>query len=125
MPRTPCALSQNRKGTVMQADRRQEKRLILRVPMRVRSTKQAQQAEQGVESMNISIRGTYFAAEGLFQVGDKVEVCLKMPELVVPGQTTEWCFTGRVTHVDKLGANGKSGVGVHFLCYSAGKKELT
>lgn len=30
----------------------------------------------------------------------------------------EWSFTGRVAHVEPLSPlNGKSGVGVHFLCY--------
>jgi hypothetical protein len=94
----------------------------MRVPMRVRSVKELPQWEQGVDSLNISIRGTYFAAERKFQIGEKLEVRLKMPELVVPGQTTEWCFTGRVTHVDQLGSNGISGVGVHFLYYTAGNR---
>ena len=111
----------------MDPEHRQARRLIMRVPMWIRSINrlpQEGQREQGVESMNISIRGTYFAAEGHFQVGEKIRVRLKMPEVIVPGQKTQWCFTGRVTHVDRLGANGKSGVGVHFLYYSAGKKPL-
>jgi PilZ domain len=103
-------------------ERRRTKRLIMRVPMWVRSNKEESRAEQGVNSLNISIRGTYFAAEGKFRVGEDVEVRLKMPELIVSGQETEWCFTGRVAHVDQLGSNGKSGVGVHFLYYAAGKK---
>ena len=102
--------------------RRQTKRLIMRVPMWVRGIKELPQREQGVESLNISIHGSYFAAEGKFQVGEKVEVRLKVPEVVVSGQTTEWCFTGRVAHVDRLGTNGKIGVGVHFLYYSAGNR---
>lgn len=106
----------------MDQEQRQMSRLIMRVPMRVRSIREQPQREQCVNSMNISIRGTYFAAEGNFHVGEKVEVRLKMPEPVIPGQKTEWCFTGRVAHVDRLGGNGKSGVGVHFLYYSAGNK---
>jgi hypothetical protein len=102
--------------------RRQTKRLIMRVPMRVHKINEPRQREQGVESLNISIRGTYFAAEGAFQAGEKVEVRLKVPELVAPGQTTEWCFTGRVVHADRLGTYGKTGVAVHFLYYSAGDK---
>jgi DUF1680 family protein len=108
--------------SMMAAERRQTKRLIMRVPMWVRGATEQPQREQGVESMNISLLGTYFAADSKFQVGDKVEVRLKMPEIVFAGQKTQWCFTGRVTHVDRLGPNGKTGVGVHFLFYSAGDK---
>ena len=105
----------------MGLERRHTKRLIMRVPMWVRALREVPPLEKGVESMNISMRGTYFAAEDIFQVGEKVEVRLKMPEVVISGQKTEWRFTGRVTHVDPLGTNGMSGVGVHFLCYSAEK----
>jgi hypothetical protein len=101
-------------------ERRYAKRLIMRVPMRVRGMSEEPRVEHGVDSLNISIRGAYFATDGKFGVGEKIEVRLKMPEVVVSGQKTEWCFTGRVTHVDPLGTNGKSGVGVHFLYYSAG-----
>jgi hypothetical protein len=107
---------------MMGAERRQTKGLIMRVPMRIRGIREMLEGEQGIESMNISVRGTYFATEGKFQLGEKVEVRLKMPEVVVTGQKTEWCFTGRITHIDRLGRNGKTGVGVHFLYYSAGNK---
>jgi hypothetical protein len=100
-------------------ERRTVKRLIMRVPMRVRGISEVAQNERGVESLNISLRGTYFASQEKFRVGENIEVRLKMPEVVVSGQKTEWRFTGRVTHVDKLGTYGKSGVGVYFLYYSA------
>ena len=103
----------------MDQGRRRANRLIMRVPMRVLN-KRTPQVEQGVESMNISIRGAYFATEETFRVGEKVQIRLKVPEAVMPGQKTEWCFTGRVAHVDRLGPNGKVGVGVHFLYYEAG-----
>jgi hypothetical protein len=102
----------------MDLGRRQARRMIMRVPMWVRG-KRRPEIEQGVESMNISIRGAYFAADGPFRVGEQIQVRLKMPEEVLPGQKTEWCFTGRVAHVDQLAPSGKSGVGVHFLYYTA------
>lgn len=105
----------------MDLGRRLARRLIMRVPMWVRG-KRRPQVEQGVESMNISIRGTYFAADGPFRMGERIQVRLKMPDAVVPGQETEWCFTCRVAHVDVLAPSGKSGVGVHFLYYTAGNK---
>lgn len=102
----------------MELDRRQAKRLTMPVPMLVRG-KRRPLLGQGVESMNISIRGTYFVAEGPFRVGEKIHVRLTMPEAVVPRQKTEWCLTGRVEHVNRLVTCGRVGVGVHFLCYTA------
>ena len=106
----------------MVLERRQKERLIMRVPMWVRSVTERPQGEQSVESLNISLLGTYFASDSEFRVGDKLEVRLKMPEVVVPGQRTQWRFTGRITHVGPFGPHGKTGVGVHFLCYSAEAK---
>jgi PilZ domain len=121
LPAEP-AEQEDQRTTMMVLDRRQTKRLIMRVPMWVRGVTEQSQREQGVESLNISLLGTYFAADSKFHLGDKIEVRLKMPEVVFAGQKTQWRFTGRVTHVDRLGPNGKIGVGVHFLYYSAGDK---
>ena len=77
---------------------------------------------EGVESLNISIRGAYFATGAKFCEGEKISVRLWMPEQIAAGQRTEWCFTGLITHVERLGANGKIGVGVHFLYYTAAEK---
>jgi hypothetical protein len=92
----------------------------MRVPMRVRSVRNSGQREHMVESMNISIRGVYFATDAVFEQKEEIEIRLHMPEQLMAGQITEWCFTGRVAHVHKLGRNGKNGVGVQFLYYSAG-----
>jgi hypothetical protein len=122
VPPTEPAEQDDQRKPLMALERRQTKRLIMRVPMWVRGVAKKPEREQGVESLNISLLGTYFATDGKFHVGDKVEVRLKMLEVVVSGQKTQWCFTGRVTHVDRLGPNGKTGVRVHFLYYSAGDK---
>jgi Tfp pilus assembly protein PilZ len=38
---------------------------------------------------------------------------------------TEWCFTGRVAHVEPLGArNDKLGVGVQFIYYEVPRASL-
>src|SRR5262245_26976860 len=94
----------------------------MRVPMRVRSLREGPPKEYVVESMNISIRGVYFATDAKFEEKEEVEILLHMPEQLMPGQITDWCFTGRVVHVQKLGKNGKCGIGVQFLYYSAGNK---
>ena len=121
LPAEPAEQDEQRK-LLMALERRQTKRLIMRVPMWVRGVTEQPLREQDVESLNISLLGTYFATDSRFHVGDKIEVRLKMPEIIFAGQKTHWCFTGRVTHVDRLGPNGKTGVRVHFLYYSAGDK---
>ena len=106
----------------MQRERRRTTRLIMRVPMWVSPAPESEREEDRVESLNISIRGAYFATGGKFLEGEKICVRLWMPEQIASGQSTEWCFTGRVTHVEHLGTSGKCGVGVHFLYYTAGQK---
>jgi PilZ domain len=102
-------------------EHRRAKRLIMRVSMRVRALDRSFQKEETVTSMNISLRGVYFPTELKLQEGSDVEVRLKMPEEIIAGQATEWTFTARVVHLETLGGfNKKSGVGVHFLYYSAG-----
>jgi hypothetical protein len=96
----------------------------MRVPMRVRSLREGPQTEYLVESMNISIRGVYFATDAQFDEKEAIEIRLHMPEQLMAGQITDWCFTGRVAHVQKLGNNGKRGVGVQFLYYSAGQQKF-
>jgi len=104
----------------MATERRQTRRLIMRVPMRIHALGNHAHAEEPVESMNISLRGAYFPTSLELEVGSYVEVRFKMPEEIVSGQTHEWTFTGRVTHRQQLGRLGKKfGVGVYFLYYSA------
>ena len=91
----------------------------MRVPMLIRALGNPTE-EELVESMNISLRGAYFPTSLPLEVGSYVELRLKMPEEIVPGQTHEWTFTARVTHREQLGRFGKKfGVGVYFLYYSA------
>ena len=105
----------------MALGRRQTRRLLLRVPMRIRSLEKAEHTEERVESMNISLRGTYFPTTQELEVGPLVEIRFKMPGEIVPGQKNEWTFTGRVVHREELGRSfdRKFGVGVYFLYYSA------
>lgn len=100
----------------MSTERRQARRLIMRVPMHVRTLGDLPPGEEHVESMNISPRGTYFPTTLPLRVGSHVELRFKMPDEVVPGQTHAWTFTARVVHVQQLGGfTKKFGVGVYFL----------
>jgi len=70
------------------------------------------------ETMNISKSGAYFATNLKLREGIKLELRLKVPEEIKSLPPLECKFVGRVTHVEPLGKNGMSGVGVHFLYYS-------
>jgi hypothetical protein len=98
--------------------RRHGHRFIMRVPLRLRTTKEAAVREEVVSSMNISTHGAYFATEQKVAEGLVLQLHLKMPEEIGGDEAEEWSFTGRVAHVESLSRkNGESGVGVQFLFY--------
>ncbi len=75
--------------------------------------------------MNICSHGVYFATDQRLPKGGMIQVHLKMPRELVGEGVKEWCFTGRVAHVESLGVtNDKLGVGVHFLYYEAPRPSL-
>lgn len=67
-------------------DRRQTSRLIMRVPMRIRRLRKAPQNEELVESLNISLRGVYFATKTKFELKEDLELRLHMPERLCRGK---------------------------------------
>jgi hypothetical protein len=99
-------------------ERRITPRLIMHVPLKFRPVQAPDGSEKDSASMNICNHGVYFATDQMLPTGVIIQVHLKMPREVVGDDVTEWCFTGRVAHVESLGGtNDKSGVGVQFLCY--------
>jgi len=75
--------------------------------------------------MNINNHGVYFATDQRLPEGVMIQVHLRLPREVAGDDVTEWCFTGRVAHVESLGlTNGKSGVGVQFLYYEVPRPSL-
>ncbi|HKV63273.1 MAG TPA: hypothetical protein VJO16_15280 [Candidatus Acidoferrum sp.] len=75
--------------------------------------------------MNICHHGVYFATDQKVPKGVMLQLHLKLPREVAGDDVGEWCFTGRVAHVEPLGdRNGKSGVGVQFLCYEVPRAEI-
>jgi hypothetical protein len=106
-------------------ERRSARRLIMKVPLRFRPMLATADPEHEAASMNICNHGVYFAADGRLPEGVMIQVHLKMPREVVGDDVAEWCFTGRVAHVEPLGAsNDKSGVGVQFLYYEVPRPSL-
>jgi Tfp pilus assembly protein PilZ len=99
-------------------ERRTARRLIMKVPLKFRPLQGPDNPEWEAASMNICNHGVYFATDQRVPAGVMLQVHLRMPREVIGDDVTEWCFTGRVAHVEPLGAtNDKSGVGVQFLYY--------
>ena len=107
------------------SERRSARRLIMRVPLKFRPIETPDDPERNAASMNICNHGVYFATDRKVPPGALIQVHLKMPREVVGDDVAEWCFTGRVAHVEPLGAsNDKSGVGVQFLYYEVPRASL-
>ena len=106
-------------------ERRTARRLIMKVPLRFRPIQETANPEHEAASMNICNHGVYFATDQRVPKGVMIQVHLKMPREVVGDDVTEWCFTGRVAHVEPLGAtNDKLGVGIQFLYYEVPRASL-
>jgi PilZ domain len=99
-------------------ERRRNARLIKRVPVQILSPGEPSALAKSAEAMNISKDGLYFATDLELREGVQLELCLKVPDEITALPPLECRFLGRVAHVERLGPNGKSGVGVQFLYYS-------
>ena len=106
-------------------ERRCARRMIMKVPLKFRPLQAPADSEGEAASMNICNHGVYFATDQRVPKGVMIQVHLKMPREVVGDDVTEWCFTGRVAHVQPLGtANDQLGVGVQFLYYEVPRASL-
>ena len=106
-------------------ERRIARRLIMKVPLKFRPVQAPDGSEKDAASMNICNHGIYFATDHKLPRGEMIQVHLKMPREVVGDDVTEWCFTGRVAHVEPLGArNDKLGVRVQFIYYEVPRASI-
>ena len=106
-------------------DRRLVERHKIRMPLRVRMWKSSV-PEQAAESVDLSLRGIYFATESKLTEGETVEVFFDMPEEVIGEATSEWRCTGHIVRVEEgRAADGKLGVGVQFDCYEVAKSKAS
>ena len=104
-------------------DRRLSHRHKVKTALRVRVWN-SDLPEHRAESINVSLRGIYFATKHPLCKGEIVEVLLKMPEEISGEQTTEWRCTGHVVRIEPPDSpKGKLGVGVQFYCYEASRPE--
>jgi hypothetical protein len=106
-------------------ERRIARRLIMKVPLKFRPVQAPDGSEKDAASMNICNQGVYFATDQKLPEGVMIQVHLRLPREVAGDDVAEWCFTGRVAHVESLGAqNDKSGVGVQFLYYETPRPSI-
>jgi Tfp pilus assembly protein PilZ len=107
------------------SERRSARRLIMKVPLKFRPLQAPDGSEKEAASMNINNHGVYFATDQKLPEGVMIQVHLRLPREVAGEDVTEWCFTGRVAHIEPLGpTNGKSGVGVQFIYYEVPRASL-
>ncbi len=80
-------------------ERRQERRIVVRMPMHVRGTDhQGLRFEELTESENIGRTGAAFATWHNLDLGDNVEISIPLPKQKAEGET-DFATRGRVVHV--------------------------
>ena len=109
---------QARRKAAVKTERRLGARYIKRIPMQVAIAKRNLSQNHSTATMNISRSGLYFATDLPLREGTELELRLKVPEEIKSLPPIECKFIARVAHVERMGNNGMSGVGVHFLYYS-------
>jgi hypothetical protein len=93
-------------------------RFRLHAPMSFCRTEIFSDDEYKASTINISIRGVYFATQVFLHVGESVEILLGMPKRVAGVKAGIRRFLGRVTHIEPLSAlPGLLGIGVHLLYF--------
>jgi hypothetical protein len=108
------------------AHRRQARRYAAKVPRKIPLMNSPSLPEREADSANISSRGVYFDSNFPFQIGERVEVMLTMPEEIAGRPSRAWRCRGRVVRTD-IGPAIATGVGVEFLLLrnSAAPNEAT
>jgi hypothetical protein len=98
-------------------NRRAETRIEARMPIRFRPITNPPSPEQSAESVNISEHGLLFSTNCPLQVGEEVEIYLRMPRELSqkPGQVR---WNARVVHVEHDRDKGRHGVGVRVETYA-------
>ena len=98
-------------------DRRTEDRIAVRMPIRFRPITDPPSAELSAESVNISEHGLFFATNCPLQVGEEVEIYLRMPR-ELSNNLVQVRWSARVVHVEPNCGLEKNGIGVHVETYA-------
>ena len=96
------------------SDRRQTRRLDIRIPLHVRIRGSAG-PEWAAESVDLSERGVLLRTELDVEVGTELELDLEIPEQITGMTKMEWRCLGYVVHVKRdIRLKAPLAVGVYF-----------
>lgn len=98
-------------------ERRNESRVDVCEPVRLRPVTDPVSSEQLAETVNMSQRGLCIATNVPLQVGMQVELFLRIPPEVSGENSTDVRCVARVVHVDRGSIGGKLGVGMRIERY--------
>ena len=102
------------------SERRVDTRVKIRVPLRFRALNSPGSAEQIAESENISQRGLYFTTIFPLEVGNSVEIFLRMPQELSSKMSKIVKCVARVVRISIAAhPGGRTGVGLHIERYEA------
>lgn len=90
------------------ADRREARRFMMSLPMRVLAP-EAQSKELRASTRDVSYRGLYFLSEAKFEVGSQIDFVLTLPQKVASSGEVDIRCHGQVVRVD-ASANGRIGI---------------
>ena len=91
-------------------------RYPFRIPLKLRNTDSRISVTRDELSGNISSRGIYLDSSFPYEIGERVEIILEMPEAVAGRPVREWTCHGRIVHT-RAAAGSRSGAGVEFFYY--------
>lgn len=98
-------------------ERRNELRVNVREPVRLRPVTDPVSSERLAETVNMSQRGLCVATDFPLKVGMQVELFLRIPREVSGDDTTDVRCVARVVRVDSSSTPGKVGVGMRIERY--------
>jgi len=97
------------------SDRREARRFLMTLPVRVLA-QAADSAELKASTRDVSYRGLYFMAEGVFERGSELDFVLTLPhQMISAGDVNIRCH-GRIVRVESA-ENGKTGVAAQIERY--------
>jgi hypothetical protein len=106
------------------ADRRNETRVNVRVPLRFKLIGNRTAGEQLAESENVSQGGVFMWTAYPLKMGAQVELRLRMPNEISGVSASEVYCTARVIRLQESGSAGLLGVGLQIERYHAtGERE--
>jgi len=102
------------------SERRMDERVNIHVPLSFRELNDPNSAGQYAESENISRRGIYFETGFPLQVGELLEVSMRMPRGLAWKASSEVSCVARVVHIrTKAFSGSKRGIGLYIERYEA------